>query len=285
MALLSSFKKLFRDTAAFSPFGWVMKGLNAVGLTKHNAGDLVDSLLNRYTGAGLTAAEMQANEFSASEAEKARVWNEEMYNKYESPSALMAQYKEAGLNPALMYEGAASPQFSTSLSSPSSVSPAAPENVLDMVAMFSKLRSENAILKEQERSLRIDNDIKERTSENTIELSNLAVTEAAKKLRSLDLTIQAQEYDVSTQELRRGIMEAEKLMKEKEGQKLTVQTLYEEWRANFVQTYHREPSSGLREWMVTEIVEAFKNFEAPTTNVILQTPPGVMPNPYSIPRN
>lgn len=32
--------------------------------------------------------------------------NEEVYNKYESPSAMMRQYKEAGLNPALIYGGA-----------------------------------------------------------------------------------------------------------------------------------------------------------------------------------
>lgn len=34
---------------------------------------------------------------------------EDMYNKYESPSAMVAQYQEAGLNPALMYQQGASP--------------------------------------------------------------------------------------------------------------------------------------------------------------------------------
>ena len=40
--------------------------------------------------------------FSASEAEKARNWQEEQYRKYSSPSALVRQYEEAGLNPALV---------------------------------------------------------------------------------------------------------------------------------------------------------------------------------------
>lgn len=34
-----------------------------------------------------------------------RAYNEEMYNKYESPEALLRQYKDAGLSPSLMYGG------------------------------------------------------------------------------------------------------------------------------------------------------------------------------------
>lgn len=34
-----------------------------------------------------------------------RAYNEDMYNKYQSPSAMLEQYKNAGLNPSLMYGG------------------------------------------------------------------------------------------------------------------------------------------------------------------------------------
>lgn len=34
-----------------------------------------------------------------------RAYNEEMYNKYQSPEAMLEQYKDAGLNPSLMYGG------------------------------------------------------------------------------------------------------------------------------------------------------------------------------------
>lgn len=34
-----------------------------------------------------------------------RAYNEEMYNKYQSPDAMLQQYKDAGLNPSLMYGG------------------------------------------------------------------------------------------------------------------------------------------------------------------------------------
>lgn len=47
-------------------------------------------------------AEMQ---FNHDEAQVDRDWNERMYNMYQSPEAQMRQYQEAGLNPALMYNG------------------------------------------------------------------------------------------------------------------------------------------------------------------------------------
>lgn len=47
-------------------------------------------------------AEMQ---FNHDEAQIDRDWNERMYNLYQSPEAQMRQYQEAGLNPALMYDG------------------------------------------------------------------------------------------------------------------------------------------------------------------------------------
>lgn len=42
-----------------------------------------------------------------------RAYNEDMYNKYESPAAILQQYKDAGLNPSLMYGGfsAGSPEI------------------------------------------------------------------------------------------------------------------------------------------------------------------------------
>lgn len=47
-------------------------------------------------------AEMQYNH---DEAQIDRDWNERMYNLYQSPEAQMRQYQEAGLNPALMFDG------------------------------------------------------------------------------------------------------------------------------------------------------------------------------------
>lgn len=74
----------------------------------------IKSLFNKSTGADLTSAERQTMDwnaqqaelnrsFQSAEAEKARQWQEDYYNAYESPQARIRQYEDAGLNPALLY--------------------------------------------------------------------------------------------------------------------------------------------------------------------------------------
>lgn len=85
--------------------------LGALG-TKIGAGinQAFDWLGDRWRDfTGQTAIDKQ----NASNMEMARYQNrmqEEMYNKYSSPSALMRQFREAGLNPNLVYGSAASGQ-------------------------------------------------------------------------------------------------------------------------------------------------------------------------------
>lgn len=78
----------------------------------------------------LTGAEQEANafnaeqaelnrKFQASEAEIARQWQEDQYLKYNSPSAQIQQYKDAGLNASLMYGSSTGMGASTSTSVPS----------------------------------------------------------------------------------------------------------------------------------------------------------------------
>lgn len=123
------------------------------------------SLFNKLTGAGTTGAERETmaynsreaeynRSFQSAEAEKARQWQEDFYNQYESPSAKMRQYEEAGLNPALMYGGAtgASSVPSTSTPSGSSASVGLPESgagsllsfILDAVGLKSQIKKNNA---------------------------------------------------------------------------------------------------------------------------------------------
>lgn len=74
--------------------------------------NLVNSIINKYTGAGLTRAEEQASD---KQLENQRILNEEDYERkvqffkdYESYPAQVRQMSEANLNPALMYQGGAS---------------------------------------------------------------------------------------------------------------------------------------------------------------------------------
>lgn len=68
-------------------------------------------------------------EFQAQQAQIARDWQEEQYLKYSSPSAMVQQYRDAGINPALMFGG--SMQGSTG-SSPSPSGSAASGSAIPM---------------------------------------------------------------------------------------------------------------------------------------------------------
>lgn len=68
---------------------------------------LFDSLVNAWsTDRSIT----KQNEANMAMAKYQTAVQEEMYNKYSSPSALMRQFKEAGLNPNLVYGNASSGQ-------------------------------------------------------------------------------------------------------------------------------------------------------------------------------
>ena len=56
-------------------------------------------------GAAFSNTQLAEMQFNHDEAQVDRDWNERMYNMYQSPEAQMRQYQEAGLNPALMYNG------------------------------------------------------------------------------------------------------------------------------------------------------------------------------------
>lgn len=51
-------------------------------------------------------------------------YNEQMYNQYQSPAAMVRQYQDAGLNPALMYQGASGGSSALGSSSPADSSSA-----------------------------------------------------------------------------------------------------------------------------------------------------------------
>lgn len=73
-----------------------------------------ESVFGSIFGTGLSNEQRAYLRFSHYESDLARQWDEEMYNKYNSPSALMAQYRDAGLNPALMYGQQVSGNMNTS---------------------------------------------------------------------------------------------------------------------------------------------------------------------------
>lgn len=66
-------------------------------------GEITSDAIGR--GAGFSNTQLAEMQFNHDEAQLDRQFQEDMYNKYQSPEAQMRQYQAAGLNPALMYEG------------------------------------------------------------------------------------------------------------------------------------------------------------------------------------
>lgn len=90
--------KLQGDRSGFSP--WLQQYAN-MGLNAN--GEITSDAIGR--GAGFSNTQLAEMQFNHDEANLDRQFQEDMYNKYQSPEAQMRQYQAAGLNPALMYEG------------------------------------------------------------------------------------------------------------------------------------------------------------------------------------
>ena len=64
----------------------------------------------REAGFGFSNVDLLKMQYDINQRDEERAYNEEMYEKYQTIPAQVAQMQEAGLNPALMYgDGASSP--------------------------------------------------------------------------------------------------------------------------------------------------------------------------------
>lgn len=154
-----------------SPFGPTYEGdvgprheegissfLGIAGLSSFS--DLLKALANRYTGASLTPAEKEA---AALQLSNQQTLNEEdfqrkidFYERFESPQAMMQQYKAAGLNPALMYQGA------PSVSASGGVGAGSAQAVSPDVASISSLIQAIGGISVQNHRLKMEYDLKQR---------------------------------------------------------------------------------------------------------------------------
>lgn len=90
--------KLQGDRSGFPE--WLQQYAN-MGLNGN--GEITSDAIGR--GKGFSNTQLAEMQFNHDEAQLDRQFQEDMYNKYQSPEAQIRQYQAAGLNPALMYEG------------------------------------------------------------------------------------------------------------------------------------------------------------------------------------
>lgn len=111
--------------------------------------------------------------FQSAEADKAREWQEAIYNRYESPYAMVRQYLDAGLNPALMY-GSASSGSMPSTSVPSGSMASAPSMQMPDFSGLLSIAESMLNLSRTEAEIKNIKSVTEKTEQET---SNLLTTQ------------------------------------------------------------------------------------------------------------
>lgn len=123
-----------------------------------------ESVKDKYTGTGLTQAEREANEFSSSEAQKSRDWEEYMArNKYSMETQSM---ESAGINPAMVYGGGSLVPTAANGASASSVTPQSGD-LFDVISTIARLRSEINLADAQAEEAKASAKEKTANAENT----------------------------------------------------------------------------------------------------------------------
>lgn len=152
--------------------------------------NIAQSLTAKYAGNELTGAQREQNAFNAAEAQKQRDWETQMANSQYQRG--VADMQAAGVNPALMYGGGASPAPTPSGAAASGSAPAA-GNLSDLFQLMmlpsqiENLRANTEVAKSsaakntaQAQGEELNNEFLQRTMENRIKAQELAnnLTEA-----------------------------------------------------------------------------------------------------------
>lgn len=228
-----------------------------------------------------TESQNQASmNFQANEAQKDRDFQEQMYNQYNSPQALVRQYQEAGINPALMF-GGQTPAASSNITQPagSATSGAVPSggNVLEAITQLAMLeetlrnnqanrRAQNAgASKDNAEARNLDVDTEQKrfnlgVDEDTIdalkrsrELNVEHIEASIEQLRS-DSTRNAildelTRSDISKNNADIALKAAQATLYQSMSNYNDLKSFEQEWRNNMISKWHMSPE------MATKIIE------------------------------
>lgn len=179
------------------------------------------------------ANESQLNrDFNARQAEIARQWQEDFYNNYQSPSAMMSQYKDAGINPvlALGHPTSSPPSVSSASGSPAS-SPAGSSgigsaqgsslirDIVSLVALKSQIQSMDADTQLKRAEARgVDSQISLNNSVMAVNSSVSRLNE--KQISAISQHMELEKEQAKTEQSKREIMVAQRALYASEKEKI-----------------------------------------------------------------
>lgn len=187
-------------------------------------------------------SQFNANQNARMNAREARQWEEDMYNKYNSPAAMVRQYEEAGLNPALMYGNAP-------IAAPTDTAAAEtmPPNTGTLTEMLGQLIDLNLFgeeyegkkLENEEKRVKIQRDKLEFEIQSTFGML-LAEENLNKVIEEINQIV---EDTNTTRYTRQILLPLEKVIKENEGKKIAEDVIYERWKNEYIKEYGADPTS------------------------------------------
>lgn len=196
---------IYQERSGFSP--WLQQYAN---LGADSNGGIWSGAIGR--GAGFSNTQLAEMQYNHDEADRERQYNEEMYLKYQSPEAQMRQYQDAGLNPALMYEGGVDingPSSAGAASTSGAVGGDSPtsgfEQVMGIMSQFMSMITGasgigNSVMDTVNKTsaTRADNALKDAQTEQTKVETNNSILKG--KLQEIELEYKRKFYDLDVKE-------------------------------------------------------------------------------------
>lgn len=244
-------------------------------------GDLLGSalaLLSQPAGAaaaGSMAGSAFNNVLAGFNQRAARKWEEDMYNKYNSPSALVRQYSDAGLNPALMFGGSTPAAPTDTSAAPVAENPLG--SLPDLLGQLMELKLLDS------RANNLDADTRGKNAGASLTEAQDAVyrefgrREADAKLRNLD---------AATRELnsRNALNKVVADLRKVEKENLSFEQVEKRWRKEFIEDFHMSPElageiisgiAGVVGSGIGNVVTMLTKGRATVSETITETPKGV----------
>lgn len=205
-------------------------------------------------------------QFQAEQAEIGREWQQQMYEQYETPAAKVRQYLDAGLNPALMYQGASVGSM-PSTSIPSGSQASAP--TMQMPDFSGLVGIAEAVLGLKKMDAEIDN-IESNTNKTNQETSNLLTNKELmesgivlnyKNASKIDSEIEKNSAEIKEIASRINLNEVESLLKN-----YSIDEVLSRIKLNDNQIDLINSQIGYNEAMLKEIESRIKNIDAQTVS-------------------